>query len=40
LPRQLAAAVEQRARQEHRSISNCIAAIVAAAVEPERGAAA
>jgi hypothetical protein len=40
LPLQLVKAVEQRARVERRSVSNCIAAIVAAAVEPERGAAA
>jgi hypothetical protein len=35
---ELAKAVEQRAKDERRSVSNCIAAIVAAAVEPERGA--
>jgi hypothetical protein len=40
LPPQLAAAVERRAREERRSVSNCIAAIVAAAVGEDRGAAA
>jgi hypothetical protein len=40
LPPQLAEAVERRARQERRSVSNCIAAIVAAAVSDDRGAAA
>jgi hypothetical protein len=41
LPPQLAAAVERRAREERRSVSNCIAAIVAAAVgEDRKGAAA
>jgi predicted transcriptional regulator len=37
---ELREAVERCARAERRSVSNCNAAIVAAAVEPERGAAA
>jgi hypothetical protein len=40
LERELVRALERRARAERRSVSNCIAAIVAAAVEPERGRAA
>ena len=37
---ELREAVERRARQERRSVSNCIAAIVAAAVDKDQGAAA
>ena len=37
---ELREAVERRARTERRSVSNCIAAIVAAAVDQDRGAAA
>ena len=37
---ELREAVERRARQECRSVSNCIAAIVAAAVDQDQGAAA
>jgi hypothetical protein len=33
---ELVRAIEQRARQERRSVSNCIAAIVAAAVGADR----
>jgi hypothetical protein len=40
LPRQLAAAVEQRARSERRSVSNYLATVIAAAVDQDRGAAA
>jgi hypothetical protein len=37
---ELVRALEQRARTERRSVSNCIAAIVAAAVGQDRGVAA
>lgn len=37
---ELVRAVEQRARAERRTVSNFIATVIAAAVEPERGAAA
>jgi hypothetical protein len=37
---ELVRAVEQRARAERRSVSNCIAAIIASAVGQDRGVAA
>jgi hypothetical protein len=37
---ELVRAVEQRARAERRSVSNCIAAIIASAVNQDRGVAA